>query len=133
MALSIYQKHLVTSIKVGCATRSLYASSGPKAEGVPTNNQRGRESGPCRLWGGLDKARHIVPTALLVRVQRFRNDLYKAVKGPSTRPIVLSMIAGSYWRRRRRFTILETNDQQPPTFRRKIKWKDIEYISKYLR
>ena len=46
--------------------------------------------------GGLDKARHIVPTALLVRVQRLRNDLYKAVKGPSTRPIVLSMIIGSY-------------------------------------
>ena len=40
------------------------------AEGVPTNNQRGQRSGPCRLWGGLDKARHIVPTALLVRVQR---------------------------------------------------------------
>ena len=102
----------MTSIKVGCATRSLYASSGPKAEGVPTNNQRGRGSGPCRLWGGLDKARHIVPTALLVRVQRFRNDLYKAVKGPSTRPIVLSMIAGSYWRRRRRFTIFEPDEMK---------------------
>ena len=37
------------------------------AEGVPTNNQRGLRSGPCRLWRGLDKARHIVPTALLVR------------------------------------------------------------------
>ena len=45
----VYQKYLATSIKVGCATRSLYASSGPKAEGVPTNNQRGRGSGPCRL------------------------------------------------------------------------------------
>ena len=79
--IKVYQIYLATSIKVGCATRSLYASSGPKAEGVPTNNQRGRGSGPCRLWGGLDKARHIVPTALLVRVQRFKNDLYKAVKG----------------------------------------------------
>ena len=38
----------------------------------PTNNQRGRRSGPCRLWGGLDKARYKVPTALLVRVQCFR-------------------------------------------------------------
>ena len=27
-----YKKYLVTSIKVGCATRSLYASSGPKAD-----------------------------------------------------------------------------------------------------
>ena len=97
----VYKKYIGTSIKVGCATRSLYASSCPKAEGVPTNNQRGRGSGPCRFWGGLDKARHIVPTALLVSVQRLRNDLYKAVKGPSTRPIVLSMITGPYWRRRR--------------------------------
>ena len=86
----------MTSIKVSCAARCLYASSGPKAEGVPINNQRGRGSGPCHLLRGLDKARHIVPTALLVRVQRLRNDMYKAVKGPSTIPIVLSMIAGSY-------------------------------------
>ena len=66
------------------------------AEGVPTNNQRGRRSGPCRLWGGLDKASHIVQTALLVRVQCFRKGLYKAVQGPSTRPIVLSMITQRY-------------------------------------
>ena len=38
--IKVHQKYLVTSIKVGCATRSMYASSGPKAEGVPTNNQR---------------------------------------------------------------------------------------------
>ena len=57
------------------------------AEGVPTNNQRGRRSGPCRLWGGLDKARHIVPTALIVRVQCFRKGPYKVVEGPSTRPV----------------------------------------------
>ena len=77
------------------------------AEGVPTNNQRGRRSEPCRLWGGLDKARHIVPTALLVRVQCIRKSLHKAVQGPSTRPIVVSMINGSYCRRRRRLTIFE--------------------------
>ena len=59
----VYEKYIGTSIKVGCATRSLYASSGPNAEGVPTNNQLGMRSGPCRLGGGLDKARHIVPTA----------------------------------------------------------------------
>ena len=40
--IKVYQKYLVTSIKEGCATRSLYVSSGPKA-----NNQRGRGSGPC--------------------------------------------------------------------------------------
>ena len=42
----MYIKNIGTSIKVGCATRSLYASSGPKAEGVPTNNQRGRGQDP---------------------------------------------------------------------------------------
>ena len=41
-----YQKYIGTSIKVGCATRSLYASSGPKAERVPNNNQKGG------IWGG---------------------------------------------------------------------------------
>ena len=34
----------------------------------------------------MDKTRLIVPTPLLVRVQCSRKDLYKAVKGPSTRP-----------------------------------------------
>ena len=58
--ITVYQKYIVMSIKVCCAMRSLYASSGPKA-----------------------------------------------VKRPSTWPTVLSMIAGSYWRRRRRFTIFE--------------------------
>ena len=70
-----------------CSAR-LEASSGPRTKGVPTNNQRGRGSRPCLLWGGLDKSRHIVPTALLVRVQCARKDLHKAVEGPSTRPIV---------------------------------------------
>ena len=37
----VYQKYIGTSIKIGCAMRSLYASSGPKAEVVPTNNQKG--------------------------------------------------------------------------------------------
>ena len=32
--IEVYQKYLVTSIKVGCATRSLYASSGPNAENM---------------------------------------------------------------------------------------------------
>ena len=30
--IKVYQKYLVTFIKVGCATHSLYASSGPKAK-----------------------------------------------------------------------------------------------------
>ena len=63
---------------------------------------------PCLLWGGLDKSRHIVPTALLVRGRCFRNDMYKAVQGPSTRPIILSMITGSYFLSRRRLTLSAT-------------------------
>ena len=42
-----YQKYIGTSIKVGCATHSLYASSDSKAERDSINNQRGRGSGPC--------------------------------------------------------------------------------------
>ena len=30
--IKVYQKNLGTSIKVGCATRSLYVSAGPKAK-----------------------------------------------------------------------------------------------------
>ena len=59
-----------------------------------------RLSRSLRLGGSLGKAGHIFLTALLVRVQRFSN-LNKAVKGPSTLPIVLSIIVVSYWRRRR--------------------------------
>ena len=87
----------------------LEASSGLMAEGVPTNNQRGRISEPCRLWGSLDKARHIVPTALLVRVQRSRKGLYKSEEEQNTRPKVHSIISGSYCRRRR-LTIFEPDE-----------------------
>ena len=72
--IMVYQNYIGTSIKVGCATRSLYSSAGPKAEGVPINNWRGRGIGPCRLLAGLDKTRYTVPTALLARVQRLNPD-----------------------------------------------------------
>ena len=74
-------------------------------KGVPTNNQRALGSGPCLLWWGLDKPRPMLPTASWVRVQCVRKDLYKVVEGPNTRHIVLSMITGSYCRRRRRLPI----------------------------
>ena len=35
--MKLYQTYLGTSIKVGCAMRILFASSGQKAEGVPNN------------------------------------------------------------------------------------------------
>ena len=78
-------KQLSHFLKTGCIIYPMFArleaSSGLMAEGVPTNNLRGQRSEPCRLWGGLDKARHIVPTALLVRVQCFRKGLLKAAEG----------------------------------------------------
>ena len=40
--------YIRTPIKVGRVTCSLYASSGPKVEGVQNNNQRGRGSGKWR-------------------------------------------------------------------------------------
>ena len=44
--IKVYQQYLVASIKVGCVTRSLYASLGPKAEGVPTNNRGDGDQDP---------------------------------------------------------------------------------------
>ena len=49
--IHLYQNYLETSIQVSYVTRSLYASSGTKDEGVPTNNHKGRGSGPCSLQG----------------------------------------------------------------------------------
>ena len=45
----VYQTYVGTSVKLGCATRSLYASSSPKTEGVPTKNQRERDQDPSPL------------------------------------------------------------------------------------
>ena len=42
---------------------------------------------------------------LVSQSKMFRKSLYKPREGPSTRPIVLLMITGSYCRRRMRFTI----------------------------
>ena len=57
----------------------------------------------------IGRANHL---GLLVRVQCFRKGSYKAVEGPSTRPIVLSMITWSYCRRRRRLTIFEPDEMK---------------------
>ena len=46
----VYKKYIGTYIKVGCVIRSLYASSGPKAERVPTNNQGIRTLSPLRRF-----------------------------------------------------------------------------------
>ena len=85
----VYQKHLVTSINVRYATRRLYVRSGPKRLKEFRLTIRGDWD---QTWS-LENSRYIVPAALLVSVQRLRNDMYKAVEGPSTRPVVLSMIA----------------------------------------
>ena len=66
--------YIMTSKKDRLHSANLEASSSQMAEGVPNNNQRGRRSGPCCFWGGLDKTRHIVSTAWLVRVQLMRQE-----------------------------------------------------------
>ena len=53
---------------------------------------------------------YVFPTTLLIRVQCFRKDLYKAIQGPNTRPVILSMITGSYFPRRVCLTIFESLD-----------------------
>ena len=94
----LYIKNIFSDIRIGQAVlRPSGSEFRSEAEGIPTNNQRRQRSGPCRLWGGLDKARHIVPIALLVRVQCYRKGLYKAVELPSTRPIVLSFKKGVFF------------------------------------
>ena len=69
----------------------------------------------CPLWAPDLEIYSILfysPHPLLVKVQCFRKGLYKAVKGQSTRPIVLSMINESYCRRRRRLTIFEPDNMK---------------------
>ena len=99
MIKTLYQRYTKTSTRVRLCSARLEVSSGPRAQGDPTNNQRGRGSGPFLLWRGLDQSRNIlvVSTALLVRVQCFSKDLDNDVEGPSTRHTVLSMITESYF------------------------------------
>ena len=93
----MYIKTIVISATVGCIL--VMWKGGLRAAKVRTNNQRGRGSGSCLLW-----TRPYIPNVLLVRVQSFKKSLYKAVRGPSTRPIVRSMTTGVlvFGRRQRR-------------------------------
>ena len=81
-----------------------------ESPGVPTYSQRWRGSGLCLLRGGFHKFHCTVPTTLFFRVQCLSKVLYKAVEEPSTRPIILLMITGSYFRRRLRLTIFEPDE-----------------------
>ena len=64
------------------------------AEGCrdPEKQSEGTQLGTLLPLRGLDKARHLAPTALKIKVQWLRNSLYMAVEGPSTSYIVFSMI-----------------------------------------
>ena len=63
----------------------LEVSYGPRVVGVLTNNQMGQSSEHCPLCGDFYKACHVVPIALLVKVQCVRKSLYMALEGQSTR------------------------------------------------
>ena len=90
---TLYQKYSDIRQSRMCSAQTVIELR-PKTKGVPDNNQRGRGSGPCRLWGCWNISRQIVPT-VFVRMQRFKNDLNKVEDGSNTRPIILSMINGS--------------------------------------
>ena len=61
-----------------------------------------------RFGQGPSYSRH----RLVSQCAMLSKGLYKTVEGPSTRLIILSMINGSYCRRRRRLTIFETDEMQ---------------------
>ena len=70
-----------------------------------------RALSPLRRCGQVPLKFDKVATALVFRAQYFRKDVYKVVAGSiSTKPLVLSMITGSYFRRRRRLTICEPDE-----------------------
>ena len=68
------------SARVGYAYRRRYVTSISRAEEFANSDHRGRGSGPRLLWEGLDKFRHIVSTALYVRMHCSMIHLYKAVE-----------------------------------------------------
>ena len=84
------------------------SESRPKDRSSPDQQSNGTRVKALSSLMRMDKSCHIVPTAL--SVQWFRIDLFKAVEGPSRRPIILSMITGLYFRRWRRLTIFEPNE-----------------------
>ena len=79
MIKTVYQKYIKTSAREGYA---------------PPVWKRAQVQGlkESRLIIRGDKDRGLVSSEELVRVQCVSKDMYKAVKGPITRPIVLSMV-----------------------------------------
>ena len=83
------------------------------AERVSINNQGYKEQSLVASEE-VYTVRLIITTALLVSLQQFREGMYEAVSGPSTPYMVISIIKGSYCRRRRRLTIFEPDDFAVP-------------------
>ena len=83
--IHLYQKYLETSIQVGCVTHSLYASSDPKDEGVPTNNHRGRGSGPCSLQGQSYSPNRLVSQSAMLKEYSVQS--YIRAKHKTYRPL----------------------------------------------
>ena len=98
----------------GHKSKLCYAQSvrelGSKGCGSPDLRSKWTWIGTLSLLRMFRQGPPYSPNTLLVRVQRLRNDLYKVVKGPSTKPLVLLMITGSYWQRRMRFTIFAPDE-----------------------
>ena len=73
-------KYVVTSVGVGCAPPIWKQAKVQGLKGLDPQSE-GTRIGILSPLGRFRQARHIVPTALLVRVQRFSKNLYKAVEG----------------------------------------------------
>ena len=99
-------KYIKTSTRVGYAS-PIWGRAQVQEQKESRITIRGDE---VRALSPLRRLGNVVPTVLLVRLQCSGKDLYKAVAGHNTKPIVLSMITGSYLRRRRRLTIFESDE-----------------------
>ena len=107
--IKVYQKYIGTSIKLGCTSRSLYVSSGPKAEGVPTNNQRGWGSGPPTRLGRFRQGPSYSPNRLVSQsatlkewsVQGCKRAKHKTYSPPDYHWTTLTTKAFHYFRARR--------------------------------
>ena len=102
--------YILISARLGCATCTPYVSL--RSKGRRSHGQQSEGTGVrtlsyrWRFGQGLSYS----PTALLVRVQCFRNGMYKVVEWQNTRHIVLSTITWSNRRLRSRVIIFEPDE-----------------------